>query len=159
MTLKINMLAVAGALVLPAALMAQTTGSEMQPPVPTPPEQTQPPASDEPGEMSMPDTQAPDTQPPADQSTPDSQATAPGSTTPATAADLRTGATVHDTQGGTVGTIESADASGAVINTGTARARLPVSSFARDSSGLVIAMTKAQLEAAAQPQAPPQNPS
>jgi hypothetical protein len=39
MTLKINMLAVAGALVLPAALMAQTTGSEMQPPVPTPPEE------------------------------------------------------------------------------------------------------------------------
>jgi hypothetical protein len=157
MTLKINMLAVAGALVLPAALMAQTTGSEMQPPVPTPPEQTQPPASDEPGEMSMPDTQ--ETQQPADQSTPGSQATAPGSTTPATAADLRTGATVHDTQGGTVGTIESADASGAVVNTGTARARLPVSSFARDSSGLVIAMTKAQLEAAAQPQTPPQNPS
>ena len=47
-----------------------------------------------------------------------------------------------------VGTVESADASGAVVTTGTARARLPLTSFGRNNQGLVIAMTKAQLEAA-----------
>jgi hypothetical protein len=61
---------------------------------------------------------------------------------------------VRDTHGGTVGTIESADAAGAVVNTGNARARLPLTSFARNDQGLVIAMTKAQLEAAARPQSP-----
>jgi len=56
---------------------------------------------------------------------------------------------VRDQTGGLVGTVESADASGAVVATGAVRARLPISSFARNDQGLVIAMTKAQLEAAA----------
>jgi hypothetical protein len=66
----------------------------------------------------------------------------------ATAADIRAGVQVHDQQGGAVGTIESADAATAVVNTGTARARLALNSFGRNSAGLVISMTKAQLEAA-----------
>jgi hypothetical protein len=66
----------------------------------------------------------------------------------ATAADLRAGVQVRDQSGGIVGTLESPDASGAVINTGTARARLATSAFGRSSQGLVIAMTKAQVEAA-----------
>jgi hypothetical protein len=66
----------------------------------------------------------------------------------ATAADLRVGAQVLDQQGAVVGTIETADASGAVLNTGTARGRLAVNSFGRNNRGLVISMTKAQLEAA-----------
>lgn len=82
------------------------------------------------------------------------QATAPG--TPAataavraaTAADLRTGVQVHDQQGALVGTVESADAASAVVSTGTARGRLALASFGVNGQGLVIAMTKAQLEAA-----------
>jgi hypothetical protein len=68
--------------------------------------------------------------------------------TPATAADLRVGASVQDSQGGAVGTIESVDAEGAVVSTGSARAKMPVSSFGRNANGLVISMTKAELEAA-----------
>jgi len=169
-TLKIAL--VAGAALLPASLAAQATGtpgSEMQPPTGTltpPPTQTPDTPPTQTPDTSLP-TPTPDTGQAADQMTPGTQATTPGAqanaqagaTTPATAADLQTGATVHDTQGGTVGTIESADASGAVVNTGTARARLPLTSFARNDSGLVISLTKAQLEAAASPQANPSNPS
>jgi hypothetical protein len=68
--------------------------------------------------------------------------------TPATAADLRVGVAVQDSQGGAVGTIESVDAEGAVVSTGSARAKMPVSSFGRNANGLVISMTKAELEAA-----------
>ena len=49
-----------------------------------------------------------------------------------------------------VGTIESVDATGAVVATGTARAKLPLTSFGRNNQGLVISLTRAQLEAAAQ---------
>lgn len=67
----------------------------------------------------------------------------------ATAADLRTGAQVRDQTGGLVGTIEATDPGGAVVSTGSARARLTLDSFGRNNQGLVIAMTKAQFEAAA----------
>ena len=64
-----------------------------------------------------------------------------------TISDVREGSIVHDTQGGRVGTIESVDENGAVVSTGRARAKLPFSSFGKDGSGLVISMTRAQLEA------------
>jgi hypothetical protein len=68
--------------------------------------------------------------------------------TAATAADVRTGATVQDPQGGIVGTIEAVDAEGAVVSTGNARAKMPISSFGKNANGLVISMTRAELEAA-----------
>jgi len=77
-----------------------------------------------------------------------------GPVTPATETDVTAGATVRDTSGGLVGTIESVGPAGAVIATGTVRAQLPISSFGRSEQGLVIAMTKIELEAAAQRAAP-----
>ena len=68
--------------------------------------------------------------------------------TPVTLSDVREGSTVHDTQGGVVGTIESVDENGAVVSTGRARARLPFSSFGKNGRGLVISLSRAQLEAA-----------
>ena len=68
--------------------------------------------------------------------------------TPVTLSDVREGSTVHDTQGGVVGTIESVDENGAVVSTGRARARLPFSSFGKNARGLVISLSRAQLEAA-----------
>lgn len=102
--------------------------------------------------------QAPTTPPPA-ASAPaapaqaQAQAPAPpaapaGPVSVASAADLRAGVQVRDQSGGLVGTVETADAGGAVVNTGTARARLATSAFGRNNQGLVIAMTKAQVEAA-----------
>jgi hypothetical protein len=85
-------------------------------------------------------------------------ATPPAAAAPvraATAADLHTGVQVRDQAGGVVGTIETADASGAVVSTGTVRARLPLTSFGANGQALVISMTRGQLEAAAA-QAQPQ---
>jgi hypothetical protein len=79
---------------------------------------------------------------------------AAGPTTTATDADVHAGVQVRDQTGGMVGTVESVDATGAVVATGTVRAKLPLTSFGRNNQGLVISLTRAQLEAAAQP-APP----
>ncbi len=70
---------------------------------------------------------------------------------PATApapVNVTVGASVSDTAGGTVGTIESVANGSATVNTGVAKAAIPVASFAQGPNGLVMAMTKAQLEAA-----------
>ena len=67
----------------------------------------------------------------------------------ATAADVTAGAKVFDQAGGAVGTIESANAQGAVVSTGAARVQIPLASFGKNGSGLVLATTKADLEAAA----------
>jgi hypothetical protein len=67
----------------------------------------------------------------------------------ATAADIKTGATVYDLNGGTVGTVESSDAEGVVVSTGAVRAKLGLSGFGVGDKGLTIAMTRAQLDATA----------
>lgn len=77
------------------------------------------------------------------------QAAAPEPAEAATAADVRSGAEVRDTSGGLVGTIESVDAEGAIVATGSVRAKLPFSSFGKNGEGLVISVTRAELEAAA----------
>ena len=69
---------------------------------------------------------------------------------PVTISDVTEGSAVRDTAGGLVGTVESVDETGAVVSTGRLRAKLPFSSFARNGAGLVISLTRAQLEAEAQ---------
>lgn len=70
------------------------------------------------------------------------------------AASVTAGASVKGPKGEPVGTIKSVDAQYAVLDTGTKQAKLPLSAFATTDSGLVIGMTKAQLEAAAGAAAP-----
>jgi preprotein translocase subunit YajC len=70
-------------------------------------------------------------------------------TAPAAGAVVTTGATVYDTSGGVVGTVESTDGTNAVVNTGTVKAAIPLTSLGKGAQGPVLAMTKAQLEAAA----------
>lgn len=78
--------------------------------------------------------------------------TAPA-TTPAAGAQasatVAAGATVYDTSGGVVGTIASTDGTNAVIDTGTNKAAVPLTSLGKGAQGPVLAMTKAQLDAAA----------
>lgn len=74
------------------------------------------------------------------------QAAAPA---PAAAPAVAAGATVYDTAGGVVGTVASTDGTNAVIDTGTVKAAIPVTSLGAGAKGPVLAMTKAQLEAAA----------
>jgi hypothetical protein len=69
--------------------------------------------------------------------------------TAATAADVKAGVPVFDSKGGVVGKIDSVTASGAVVNTGTAKASVPLASFGKNDKGVVISMTKAEINAAA----------
>jgi preprotein translocase subunit YajC len=64
-------------------------------------------------------------------------------------ASVKAGAAVSDTSGAAVGTIESVNGDLAVVSTGTNKVSLPVSAFGKGDKGPVIAMTKAQLDAAA----------
>ena len=72
---------------------------------------------------------------------------AAAATAPA-AANVTVGAAVSDPSGGAVGTIEAVNGPNATLSTGTAKANLPLTSFAKGENGLVIGMTKADLEAA-----------
>ena len=72
----------------------------------------------------------------------------------ATAADVKAGVSVYDTKGGLVGKIDSTSGADAVVDTGATRAKIPISSFAKNDKGLVMSMTKAELDAAAKQAAP-----
>jgi hypothetical protein len=74
---------------------------------------------------------------------------ATGAAPAATAAAPTVGATIVDPQGATVGTIASTDGTNAVVDTGTVKAAVPLTSFGTSPKGPTLAMTKAQLEAAA----------
>jgi Ribonuclease G/E len=63
------------------------------------------------------------------------------------APEVKVGASVSDTTGAPVGTIESVSGGNAVLSTGTAKAAIPVASFAKGPNGLVVGITKADLEA------------
>lgn len=65
-------------------------------------------------------------------------------------ANVTAGATVMDAKGGAVGTVASVSGEVAVIDTGTVKASVPTSAFAQSDKGLLIGMTKTELEAAAQ---------
>jgi len=74
---------------------------------------------------------------------------APAAEAPAAqAATAKAGDTVYDTAGEVVATVESVSGQNAVITTGSAKATVPLSSFAAGPKGPTISMTKAQLEAA-----------
>jgi hypothetical protein len=144
----------------------QTT-AQPTPPAPQPVNQNAEPATQ--AEVT---TQAQTTPPPQPQATPpqapaqagtSAQAQASASAQPAadagptvlaTAADIRAGVQVRDQTGAAVGSIESVDATGAVVATGNVRAKLPLTSFGRNNQGLVISLTRAQLEAAARQATP-----
>lgn len=89
--------------------------------------------------------------------TPSGQTTAQDQATqlvPVTRTDLKAGSSVYDQSGAVVGKIESVSAKGAVISTGTTRATIPVSSFAKGDKGLIIGMSKAEIDASAKKKSP-----
>lgn len=71
-----------------------------------------------------------------------------------TAAAVTAGASVKDTSGSAVGTIKSVEGQFALLDTSKVQVRLPLTAFAAQGDGLVIGMTKAQLESAAAEAAP-----
>lgn len=64
------------------------------------------------------------------------------------AALLATGAKVYAADGSEVGTVEKIDGGNVVIFTGKNRATLPASSLGKNDKGLLIAMTREQLDSA-----------
>lgn len=83
------------------------------------------------------------------ESSPTAAAPAATSQTVAASANVAAGVTVKDTSGGTVGTIESVDGQYAVLATTKNKVRLPLSSFGKGADGPILAMTQAQVDAAA----------
>jgi septum formation inhibitor MinC len=150
----LKFLSLAALLALPAAAAAQVTGSRVNPGVNTGAEETTRETvrkAEETADQAVADARA------------EAAAEAPAGTAPAataaqvtaaTAADIRAGISVRDPQGGLVGTVESVDAEGAVVSTGSVRAKLPMASFGKNEQGLVISLTKAEFEAAARAQSP-----
>jgi hypothetical protein len=67
----------------------------------------------------------------------------------ATLRDAKAGEAVFDQKGGTVGKIVSATAKGVIVDTGTVKATIPLSSFGKSDKGLVLSMTKEEIDAAA----------
>jgi preprotein translocase subunit YajC len=94
---------------------------------------------------------APASAPPADAAT-----SQPAAGAAASSGTLAAGAKVVDTSGGLVGSIESIDGDYATLATAKSKVRLPKTSFAMGPNGPVIAMTAAQIDAAAAQAAPPQ---
>ena len=151
MGLRLTILATA-AILLPAAAIAQDVQPTTPPATPqsTAPGQT----GTTPGQEQPSPGQASDLTPADTGTTPSGQTTAKGqtataATTKVTKADVKAGAAIFDTSGNTVGKIDSVSAKGAVLDTGKVKVTVPISSLAKSDKGLVIAMTKAQVEAAA----------
>ena len=74
--------------------------------------------------------------------------------TAATKDDLKAGAEVYDQTGASVGKIDKASADGAIVNTGKARADVPLASFGKNDKGLVVTITKAEIDAQAKAEKP-----
>ena len=66
----------------------------------------------------------------------------------ATGADLVAGSAVRDQQGAELGTIESVDAEGVVIASPVGKVKVPADSFGKGKAGLLLAISKADFDAA-----------
>jgi hypothetical protein len=86
---------------------------------------------------------------PAPATAPAQQPAAAATPTAPAAATPTVGAKVYDTAGAEVGTIASVTPTTGAINTGTNTVAIPLTSFGTGAKGLTIAMTRAQLDAAA----------
>lgn len=60
---------------------------------------------------------------------------------PATAADIKAGASLRDIKGTEIGTIVSVDTTQAVVDTGKTKIGVPLIAFGKDDRGLLLGMT------------------
>jgi hypothetical protein len=63
---------------------------------------------------------------------------------PATSADIKTGAPLRDKDGVPIGTIDTVEADGAVVNTGQTKIKVPLVAFGKDGRGLLLGITAAR---------------
>ena len=156
MALQLNTLAGALALAMSSAAFAQNTPPPAQgQPQTSIPDEPGTPQSTAPGQTQTEPGQASQTTPPETGQTPSGQAVAEQTeVAKATAADVKAGDSVYDQKGAVVGKIVSAKGKTAVIDTGTTKASVPISSLGKSDKGLVIGMTKSEIEAAAKKKKP-----
>lgn len=60
---------------------------------------------------------------------------------PATAADIKSGASLRDIKGVPIGTIASSDGQQVVVDTGTTKIGVPLMAFGKDDQGLLLSIT------------------
>ena len=65
---------------------------------------------------------------------------------PAAASDIVPGAEVRDKRGKLVGSVESADADGAVVASAAGKVKVPLDAFGKHAKGLMIGITKTEFE-------------
>ena len=122
-----------------APTTSQTTTTQTQPTTTTEPTTTQ---------TTTTQTQPATTTEPATTTT-QTTTTKTGQVTLATEADIKTGVSVYDEKGELVGKVDSVSPKGAIVNTGNARAEIALASFGKNDQGLVVSVTKADIEAKA----------
>lgn len=158
MGLRMSML-LSAALLLPLAAGAQ---AQKGPPTTTPPTSPQSSAPGQmgtaPGQMGTTPGQqqttpgaAKELTPAVTGQTPSGKAVSNAQAAPEATAQVQVtkGATVYDTEGNVVGKILSVDSKTALLTTGPARVKIPLSGFAQGAKGLTISKTKDEIEAAA----------
>lgn len=67
---------------------------------------------------------------------------------PAKPEEVVAGRTVSTLKGELLGTVEAVDPDGAVVVTGTGKVKIPLEGFGRTAEGLVLAISKAEFDAA-----------
>lgn len=161
--MKLSYTTLAGALALGTAAAAQTTTTTQIPPTTTEPAttttttQTPPTTPTEPTttQTTTTQTQPATTAEPATTTTTQTTTTDAGQVTAATEADITKGTSVYDQNGELVGKVDSVSSKGAIVSTGKARAEIPLASFGKNAKGLVVSITKADLDAQAKEKTKP----
>ena len=67
-----------------------------------------------------------------------------GKAVAANAADLKAGSALRDKDGSPIGTVASVDSQGVIVDTGTAKIRIPAEAFGKDDAGLLLGISKAK---------------
>ena len=67
-----------------------------------------------------------------------------GKAVPAMAADIKAGSPLRDSKGAPIGTVQSVDADGVVVDTGQTKIKVPVVAFGKDDAGLLLGITAAR---------------
>ena len=149
MTLKLNYFATAAAVAFSTTAIAQTTTPPTSTTTTT--TETQPATTDTApttSQTTTTQTQPATTTDPATTTT-QTTTTKTGQVTLATEADIKSGVSVYDEKGGLVGKVESVSPKGAIVDTGDAKAEIALSSFGKNDQGLVVSVTKADIDAKA----------
>ena len=59
-------------------------------------------------------------------------------------ADIKAGSALRDKDGVKIGTVDTVDADGAVVNTGQTKIKVPLTAFGKDDQGLLLGITAAR---------------